>query len=81
MLKNMDLVALIHEMTVIAPLDSRLSILNPVNHFSTHLETGKRKSYHYTFALIISFYVHHHYLQVHVPSPSSLVLLCLTQII
>jgi hypothetical protein len=31
--------------------------------------------------LIISFHVHHHYLQVHVPSPSSLVLLCLTQII
>jgi hypothetical protein len=67
-------------MTVIAPLDSRLSILNPINHFYTHLETGKRKSYHYTFALIISFHVHHHYLQVHAPSSSSLVLLCLAQI-
>jgi hypothetical protein len=29
---------------------------------------------------ITSFHVHHHYLQVHAPSPSSLVLLCLTQI-
>jgi hypothetical protein len=67
-------------MTVIAPLDNRLSILNPVNHFSTHLETDKRKFDYYTFALIISFHVHHHYLQVHAPSPSSLVLLCLTQI-
>jgi hypothetical protein len=32
---------LIHELTVIAPLDSRLSILNPVNHFSTHLRPAK----------------------------------------
>jgi hypothetical protein len=28
---------------VIAPLDSRLCILNPVNHFSTHLRPAKEK--------------------------------------
>jgi hypothetical protein len=36
---------------VIAPLDSRLCILNPVNHFSTHLRPAKEKPYGYTFAL------------------------------
>jgi hypothetical protein len=46
-------------MIVTASLDSRLSIINLVNHFSTHLWTGKRESYDYTFALIISFLVHH----------------------
>jgi hypothetical protein len=46
-----DLVALIPELTVIAPLDSRLCILNPVNHFSPHLRPAKGKPYGYTFAL------------------------------
>jgi hypothetical protein len=32
---------LIHELTVIAPLDSRLSILNLVNHLFTHLRPAK----------------------------------------
>jgi hypothetical protein len=35
----------------IAPLDSRLCILNPVNHFSTHLRPVKEKPYGYTFVL------------------------------
>jgi hypothetical protein len=43
---------------VIAPLDSRLCILNPVNHFSTHLRPAKEKPYGYTFALIPLFHVH-----------------------
>jgi hypothetical protein len=32
---------LIHELTVIAPFNSQLSILNLVNHFSTHLRPAK----------------------------------------
>jgi hypothetical protein len=36
-----DLVALDSWANCIAPLDSRLSILNPVNHFSTHLRPAK----------------------------------------
>jgi hypothetical protein len=36
-----DLLALDHELTVIASLHSRLSVLNPVNHFSTHLRPVK----------------------------------------
>jgi len=47
-------------MTVISPLDSRLSILNPVNHFSTHLRPAKVKLYVYTFALITFLLVYHH---------------------
>jgi hypothetical protein len=82
-------------MTVIAPLDSRLSILNPIDYFSTHLYTGKRESYDYTFALIISFLVHHlcacspsslssctcdlMAIIIMLLAPSSHVLLCLTQ--
>jgi hypothetical protein len=42
---------LILELTVIAPLDSRLCILNPVNHFSTQLRPAKGKPYGYTFVL------------------------------
>jgi hypothetical protein len=53
---------LIPELTVIAPLDSRLSILNPINHFSTHLRPAKAKPYDYTFALITLFHVHLHML-------------------
>jgi hypothetical protein len=59
-------------MTVIAPLDSRLKILNPVNHFSTHLRPAKEKPYEYTFALIILLRVHlqvivlhDHHLHIH----------------
>jgi len=47
-------------MTVISPLDSRLSILNPVKHFSTHLRPAKAKPYFYTFALITLLLVYHH---------------------
>ena len=47
-------------MTVISPLDSQLSILNPVNHFSTHLRPAKVKPYVYTFALITLLLVYHH---------------------
>ena len=47
-------------MTVISPLDSRLSILNPVNHFFTQLRPAKAKSYVYTFALITLLLVYHH---------------------
>jgi hypothetical protein len=52
-------------MTVIAPLDSRLTILNPINHFSTHLRPAKGKSYEYTFALIILLRVHLQVLVLH----------------
>jgi len=48
------------KMTVISPLDSRLFILNPVNHLSTHLRPAKVKSYVYTFALIPLLLVCHH---------------------
>ena len=47
-------------MTVISPLDSRLSIINPVNYFSTHLRPAKAKPYVYTFALITLLLVYHH---------------------
>jgi len=80
-------------MTVISPLDSRLSILNPVNHFSTQLRPAKVKPYVYTFALITLLLVYHHDLHFmlhlfcdHVATfpchyaPSSHMLLCLTQI-
>jgi len=40
------------EMTVISPLDCRLSILNPINHFSTQLRPAKVKPYVYNVALI-----------------------------
>jgi len=46
-------------MTVISPLDSRLSILNSVNHFSTQLRLAKVKPYVYTFALITLLLVYH----------------------
>jgi hypothetical protein len=52
-------------MTVIVPLDSRLSIQNSVNHFSTHLRLAKAKSYGYTFTLITIFLVHHQVLDQH----------------
>jgi hypothetical protein len=42
---------LIPELTVIAPLDSQLCILNPVNHFSNYLRPAKGKPYGYTFVL------------------------------
>ena len=45
---------------MISPLDSRLSILNLVNHFSTHLRPAKVKPYVYTFALITLLLVYHH---------------------
>ena len=45
-------------MTMISPLDSRLSILNPVNHFSAHPPT-KVKLYDYTFAMITLLIVCH----------------------
>jgi hypothetical protein len=51
MLKTLIKWHLIPELTVIAPLDSQLWILNPVNHFSTHLRPTKGKPYGYTFAL------------------------------
>jgi hypothetical protein len=51
MLKTLIQWHLIFELTVIAPLDSRLCILNPVNHFSTHFTPAKGKPYGYTFAL------------------------------
>ena len=44
---------LFSELTVIAPLDSTASILNPVNHFSTSPWTGKSKTYVYTFAFML----------------------------
>ena len=47
-------------MTVIFPLDSRLSILNPVNHFSSQLRLAKVKPYVYTFVLITLLFVYHH---------------------
>jgi len=47
-------------MTVISPLDSRPTILNPVNYFSTQLRPAKVKPYVYTFALITLFLVYHH---------------------
>jgi len=47
-------------MTVISPLDSRLSILNPVKHFSTQLRPAKGKPYVYTFALITLLPIYHH---------------------
>jgi len=47
-------------MIVISPLDSQLLVLNPVNHFSTHLRPAKVKPYVYTFALIILLLVYHH---------------------
>jgi len=47
-------------MIVISPLDSWLSILNPVNHFSTQLRPAKAKPYVYTFALITFLLVYHH---------------------
>jgi len=57
----MDLVALdSREMTVISSLDSQLSILNLVNHFSTQLRLAKTKPYVYTFALITLLLVYHH---------------------
>jgi hypothetical protein len=46
-----DLVALDSRANRDCPLDSRLYILNPVNHFSTHLRPAKEKPYGYTFAL------------------------------
>jgi hypothetical protein len=49
--QDIDVVHLIPELTMIAPLDSWLCILNPVNHFSTHLRSAKEKPYDYTFAL------------------------------
>ena len=51
-------------MTMISPLDSRLSILNPVNHFSTQLRTEKAKLYVYTFALITLLLVYYHDLHI-----------------
>ena len=51
-------------MTVIFPLDSRLSILNSVNHFYTHLRPTKAKPYVYTFALFTFFLVYHHDLHI-----------------
>ena len=51
-------------MTVISPLDSRLSILNLVNHFSTHLRPEKIKPYVYTFALITLLLVYHYDLHI-----------------
>ena len=51
-------------MTVISPLDSRLSILNPVNHFCAHLRAAKVKPYVYTFALITLLLVYHHDLHI-----------------
>ena len=51
-------------MTVISPLDSWLSILNPVDHFSTHLRPAKVKPYVYTFALITLLLVYHHDLHI-----------------
>jgi hypothetical protein len=51
MLKTLIWRHLIPELTVIAPLDSRLCILNQVKHFSTHLRPAKEKPYGYTFAL------------------------------
>jgi hypothetical protein len=58
---------------MIAPLDSRLSILDPVNYFSTHLRPAKAKPYGYTFALITLFHVYllmldhhdHHFMSMH----------------
>ena len=47
-------------MTMISPLDSWLSILNPVNHFSTQLRPTKVKPYAYTFAFITLLLVYHH---------------------
>jgi hypothetical protein len=44
MLKTLIKWHLIPELTVIAPLDSRLCILNPVNHFSTDLRPAKGKT-------------------------------------
>jgi hypothetical protein len=84
---------------MIAPLDSQLTILNLVNHFSTHLRLAKEKPYEYTFALIILLQVHlqvlvlhDHHLHINAlllcalvvitschHTPSSHVLLCLTQ--
>ena len=85
---------------MISSLDIQLTILSPVNHFSTHLSQVKAKPYGYTFDLITLLLVHHQvldhhdlYFHVHAPSlcdhvtttpchfaPSTLVLLCLTQI-
>jgi hypothetical protein len=50
---------------MIAPLDSRLTILNLISHFSTHLRSTKGKSYEYTFALIILLRVHLQVLVLH----------------
>jgi len=79
---------------MISPLDSRLSILNPVNHFSTQLILAKAKPYVYTFALITLLLVYHHdvhfmlhlFVITHVATlpchlaSSSHVLQCLTQV-
>ena len=80
-------------MTMIFPLNSRLSILNPVKHLSTQLRPAKAKPYVYIFALITLLLVYHHDLHFifhlfydHVATftchlaPLSHVLLCLTQI-
>ena len=56
----MDLVALDSRDDHDFPLDSRLSILNPVNHFSTQLRPTKAKPYVYTFALLALLLVYHH---------------------
>ena len=47
-------------MTMISPLDSRLSVLNMVNHFSTQLRPAKAKPYVYTFAFITLLLIYHH---------------------
>jgi len=52
-------------MTMISFLDSRLSILNLVNHFSIYLRPTKAKFYDYTFALITLFHVYHQVLDHH----------------
>jgi hypothetical protein len=49
--QDIDLVPLDSRANRDCPLDSRLCILNPVNHFSTHLRLAKEKPYGYTFAL------------------------------
>jgi hypothetical protein len=49
--QDIDLVALDSRANRDCPLDSRLCILNLVNHFSTHLRPAKGKPYGYTFSL------------------------------